>query len=106
MADFLQVVPEDLTDTGSKYTYIASEIRGMFTNVSNAIDAITSNDCWEGDSSNAYKTSFENLRAKLDGHIRELEELGPRTQQVASNYDSTEAENKMAASRLGSDYRG
>ena len=103
---FLEVDPRSLTDTASKYSYIASAIRSMFTSVSNSIDAITSNDCWAGDSSNAYKVSFENLRAKLDGHIKELEQLGPSTQNVAANYESTEEENKVAAQRLGSDYRG
>ncbi len=106
MESYLHVNPSDLTDTGAKYDYIASEIRWMFTNVTNSIDAITSNECWQGDSSNTYKTSFENLKAKLDGHIRELELLGTRTKQVAANYETTEEENKVAASRLGSDYRG
>ena len=106
MENFSHVSPSDLTDTGAKYAEIASQIRWMFNNVINSIDAITSNDCWQGDSSNTYKTSFENLKAKLDGHIRELELLGPRTKQVATNYETTEEENKVAASRLGSDYRG
>ena len=103
---YLEVDPHSLSDSGSQYSYIASAIRGMFTNVSSSIDAITSSDCWAGDSSNAYKTSFENLKGKLDGHIQELEDLGPKTKLAASNYEATEEENKVAAQRLGSDYRG
>ena len=50
MENFLHVSPSDLTDTGAKYAEIASQIRWMFNNVINSIDAITSNDCWQGDS--------------------------------------------------------
>ena len=103
---FLDVDTQNLSDSGTQYSYIASAIRGMFTNVSNSIDAITSNDCWTGDSANSYRTAFENLKGKLDGHIQELEDLGPKTRMAASNYEATEEENKVAAQRLGSDYRG
>ncbi len=103
---YLEVDPRSLSDSGAQYSYIASAIRDMFTNVSDSIDAITSNDCWAGDSSNAYKIAFENLKGKLDGHIQELEDLGPKTKLAASNYEATEEENKVAAQRLGSDYRG
>ena len=106
MSSFLEVDPRSLHSTATKYADIAAEVRRIFNDVNNSMETITSSAVWQGQSSKAYINSFSNLKTRLDLHISQLEELGPRTGQVATNYQDTDKENELAAKQLeGGDYR-
>ena len=103
---FLEVDARSLHSTARKYIDIAVEVRRIFKDVNSSMEALTSSDTWNGQSSRNYIDSFNSLKGRLDRHISELEELGPRTDSVATNYQDTEDENSLAARNLGGgDYR-
>lgn len=103
---FLEVDPRSLHSTAQKYSDIAVEVRRIFNSVNSSMEKLTSSAVWQGQSSKDYINSFSSLKTRLDMHISQLEELGPRTGQVATSYQDTDERTGAAAKQLESgDYR-
>lgn len=98
--DHLRVTTESLHNTGVKYGEIATTVSGLYENVVQSIDSITSKNSWQGESATAYQDAFKTISTELKARLAELNELGPKTMRVAQGYQDTEDENTASSRRL------
>ncbi len=93
MSGNLNVDTATLSNVGSNFTNVATDVRSIFSDMQRTVDQVTSHESWSGDASRAFLEKFNNIKPRLEGHLQELEALGPAVNQTATNYADTEAEN-------------
>ena len=89
----LNVDTGSLTGVGSSITDVASQVRSIYTNLQNTINAVTANYSWKGAASSAFLEKFEQIRPEFERDLASLEELGPTIKEVASGYEAAEDDN-------------
>ncbi len=89
----LNVDTSNLAGVGGRVGDVAGSVREIYTNLTNTINAVTSNDSWKGAASSAFLEKFEAIKPEFERDLASLEELGPTIKQVASGYEEAEEAN-------------
>lgn len=89
----LNVDTSTLNSVGNNFSTVASDVRGIFTEMIRIIEQVTSHESWTGEASRTFLEKFNGVKPTFEKHLQELEDLGPAVNQTATNYSDTEAEN-------------
>ncbi len=102
MANMIKVETSKLRATASNLSSTSSQIKNATNAMTQAIHQLTGS-VWSGDAATAYVNKFNGLNdeiAKIDKmiqeHVKDLNDM-------ASEYDRAESENRQTASSLSSD---
>ncbi len=93
MGGTLNVDTSNLTAVGNSIIEVAAAVRAIYTNMTNTINAVTSNESWKGAASETFLQKFDAIRPEFERDLASLEELGPTINEVSGNYQTTEEDN-------------
>lgn len=93
MAEFLRVTTEDLKSVGGRIDDISSQTRPLYEHMKATINAVTANDSWKSEASEALVENFENASKSFETNLQKLEALGPALKGIGQEYQDKEDEN-------------
>lgn len=93
----------NITVTTAQLNSKASELRGQNTNLKTQIENLQTeeaslNSMWDGDANDAFHTAFSNDIAQMTSFYTAVENYCKALEQIAVQYDNTEAANQSIAS--------
>ncbi len=100
--DSLGVETSALNSVGNNMTTVADETRTIFENIEKEVETITSHDAWAGDSSNAFRDIFTEIKPRVLKNLDELKALGPALTKTSTTYSDAEAENVSSINKYNS----
>ena len=89
----LSVTSEELASVGKRVEDISGNVRTIYEHMKATVNAVTSNDSWKSEASEALITSFENASKNFEINLQKLESLGPTLTQTGEGYQRQEDEN-------------
>ena len=89
----LEVTPTDLRGVGTRVDDIASNVRTLYTNMMNALDAVTGNEAWKSEASDELDKSVSEVKGPFEDTLGRLERLGGQLSSIGDNYQHEEDEN-------------
>jgi WXG100 family type VII secretion target len=89
----LEVTPAELRGVGTRVDDIASNVRTLYTNMMNALDAVTGNDAWKSEASDELDKSVSEVRKPFEDTLGRLERLGGKLSSIGDGYQKAEDEN-------------
>lgn len=93
MADFLSVTTEDLKAVGGRVEDISGQVRTLYEHMKATINAVTANDSWKSEASEALTENFESASKSFEVNLQKLEALGPALKGIGQEYQDKEDEN-------------
>lgn len=102
MTGTLKVSTSKLISTANSFNSTGSQIKSITNQMTSLVNALSGN-VWTGDAANAYKRKFSALQDDINRMISMINEHVTELNEMARDYEKTEADNANTANSLSGD---
>lgn len=102
MANIIKVEPSKLRNTASQFSTTSSQVKNAINAMTQAIGQL-SGAVWSGDAATAYVNKFNGLNDEITKIDKMVQEHVKDLNDMATEYERAESENRQTASSLTSD---
>lgn len=102
MTGTLKVTPAKLKSTATAFQTTGNQVKNTTQQMTNLVTSLTGN-VWSGDAASTYTKKFKGLQNDINRMVKMINEHVKDLNDMASQYEKTEAANKEIANALSSD---
>ncbi len=93
MARTMYIDHDAMKKVVSDFKQVSEDVTDSYGTINNIVQQVTNNDSWRGVDSDTFLDQFESIRADLERHVKELNDLSPTMDGVDTKYSQTQEEN-------------